>query len=175
MTDFDLRKATHAVMDETDLSSPDEVADKVMAMIPTGRVRAILRQLLRDWVRVEFGRRRMASPSPIRSASPSPAPSLNGRKPKQTANPSAKVRAIREAAPRWLRDRVFVGNHNYKLVQDCTLLDVQFLRAATKERIGREQSTERKWAWAEAEMVRHRVARLGDLPVTVLDGWRDAA
>lgn len=162
MTDFDLRATVRAVLDDTDLTSPDEVTDKVIGSIPAEAVEDVLWMLLRDWIHIEFSRLRRKAPEPIQS----------GR-----SNGSAKVRAIRDAAPGWLRDRVWIGDGAYALVSDCTYENLQFLRA------DREQSAARHLASADAfgrlaDLVKkHKVGRVGDLPKRVLAvfEWRAAA
>jgi hypothetical protein len=60
MTDFSLRALVRNVLDETDLTSPDEIAEKVAASIPKDQLRAVLAMTLRDFVRVEVTRVRSA-------------------------------------------------------------------------------------------------------------------
>lgn len=150
MSDFDLRKAIRTVLDETDLSSPEEVAQKVAESIPANRRLAVLAMALRDTVRIEMSR--------IRN---DPPPSLKG-------NASAKVRAIREAAPKWLRDRVYVGT-GWTLFGDCSYEEVLYLRTERLENAARSHAKGEHYGRVAAEMKRCRVTRVADLPRRVLD------
>lgn len=151
MTDFDIRKAVHAVMDETDLTSPEEIAAKVAESVPAKDLRRVLATVLRDYVRVEIGRERMTGP---------PAPN---------SNRSAKVTAIRDAAPRWLRERVFVGGSAWLLLADCSYENLKFLESERLENAARSAAAAERYGRLADLVKRHKVSRVADLPRRVLD------
>lgn len=154
---FDVRSAVRAVIRETDLTSPDEIAAKVAESVPAGELRAVLAIALRDLVRIEFGRSRMES-----GASPIHLPTPPAR--------SAKVRAIREAAPKWLRDRVCIGGSTHIMVRDCTYENLRYIEAQALIRVDRERATARRWGTLAELVQRHGVERVADLPAALIAG-----
>ena len=161
MSDFNLRGEVRAILDETDLATPEEITDKLIGAIPREAIPSVLHVLLRDWVHVELSRYRMKPPEPA-------APSAPGR--------SAKVRAIRDAAPGWLRDRVWIGGAAYALMGDCTYENLQFLQADREQSAARHLASADAFARLAGLVRKHKAARVGDLPKRVLDGfeWRAA-
>lgn len=169
MNDFDLRATVRAILDETDLTSPEEVTDKVIGTIPKEAVQSVLWMLLRDWVHVEFSRQRMKSvANNFNGTRPGPAPSSSG---------SAKVRAIRDAAPKWLRDRIWMGGVSYGLMADLTYDNLQFLQADREQSAARHLASADAFARLAVLVKKYKVARVGDLPLKVLAAfeWRAAA
>jgi len=153
MTDFDLRRSIRAIVEETDLASPEEITEKLAGQIPARDLRAVVTVLLRDYVRVELSRLRM------RTGSDSP---------DATTNRSAKVAAIRAAAPRWLRDRVFVGGSEWKLLGDCTADNLAYLQQERRDNAARSLAAAEFFASLEKLVRRHKVARVSDLPPRTL-------
>lgn len=157
MSDFDIRKAVRAVMDETDLTAPEEVAAKVVESIPANRLRSVLTVVLRDYVRMEFGRARMngAAPKPARSAN---------------------VQAIRDAAPGWLRDRVKIADE-WTMLGDCTYENLLYLVADRLQNAARSTAAAEKYQRLADLVAKHKVSRVSDLPRKVLsaDEWQAAA
>ncbi|HEY6110034.1 MAG TPA: hypothetical protein VIV56_14140 [Gemmatimonadales bacterium] len=155
MTDYDIRAAVRAVMDETDLTAPEEVAAKVAGDVPAKSLRPVLAFVLRDYVRIQFGVERMSNhlhPLPTRSA---------------------KVEAYREYAARWLRERVHVGNSEYKLLGDCTLDNVRYLEAERRENAARSLAVAERFAQLAEVMARHKARRVADLSPQVLSAFND--
>lgn len=163
MSDFDLRGTVRAILDETDLAAPEEIAEKVIGAIPKDAIPSVLRMLLREWVHVELSRARMKAPESTAPSSAKP-------------NRSAKVQAIRDAAPGWLRDRVWIGGGAYALVGDCTYENLQFLQADREQSAARHLASADAFARLAGLVRKHKVPRVGDLPKRVLDGfeWRAA-
>lgn len=158
MSDFDIRKAVRAVMDETDLTAPEEVAAKVVESIPANRLRSVLTFVLRDYVRLEFGRARM-----------------NGNAP-APASRSSKVTAIRDAAPVWLRERVSTAD-GWTMLGDCTYENLLYLVADRLQNAARSTAAAEKYQRLADLVAKHKVARVSDLPRKVLsaDEWQAAA
>jgi hypothetical protein len=154
MTDFDLRRSIRAIVEETDLASPEEITEKLAGQIPARDLRAVVTVLLRDYVRVELSRLRMGA--------------HGGDNPDATTNRSAKVAAIRAAAPRWLRDRVFVGGSEWKLLGDCTADNLSYLQQERRDNAARSLAAAEFFASLEKLVRRHKVARVSDLPPRAL-------
>jgi hypothetical protein len=152
MTDYDLRASIRVVMDETDLASPDEIATKVAAGIPRDQLRAVLVLTLKAFVHAEMTRIR---------------PRLRGAGLDSPAADSAKVRAIREAAPRWMRERVFVGT-DWRLLSDCTYENLLFLVQDRMTHAAQNQAAADRYQRIADAVKRHKVSRVADLPKTAL-------
>jgi hypothetical protein len=149
MTDFSLRALVRNVLDETDLTSPDEIAEKVAASIPKDQLRAVLAMTLRDFVRVEMTRVRSAGQNDDK-AQPRP------------ANRSAKVTAIRDAAPKWMRERVYVGT-TWKLLAECTYDNLMFLVADRSALAAQNSAAADRYQKIADAVKRARVACVADL------------
>jgi hypothetical protein len=149
MSAYDIRAAVRAVMDETDLTSPEEIAAKVAESVPAKSLRAVLATVLRDYVRIELGRDR----SPVLRPAPTG---------------SAKVRAYREYAQRWLRERVFVGDSGWKLLGDCTYENLRYLEQERLVNAERSRLAAARYATLAELVQRHSVARVADLPAALL-------
>lgn len=148
MTEFDIREAVRSVIDETDLTAPEDIAAKVAESVPARQLRPVLADVLRDYVRLELGRERRHNELP-----------LPGR--------SAKRAAIAEYGQRWLRDRVSVANE-WKMVGDCTQDDCLAVAAERRENARRNEAMAELWEARAALLKRHRVRRLADLPADAL-------
>lgn len=159
---FNLRAEVYAVMQETDLAAPDEIAAKVAESVSADHLRLALRQALVEYVRDQLAYFRAGASAP-KSYHPSP---------------SAKVKAIRDAAPGWLRDRVFVGPNGWRLIGDCSVDDLHYLVADRAARaIALRATADRYDALAEL-CIKHKAAKVADLPAKVLASFgtvQDAA
>lgn len=116
MTDFSLIDLIRRVIAETDLAMPEDIAAKVGEMVPPKQLRAALAEALPHIVRIELTRDR--GRGTVRRA----------------PNPSSKVAAIRQHLDAWrkrLRDRIAVGDGEWKMLADCTATD---LRTAASQR-----------------------------------------
>lgn len=160
MNDFDLNAAMQSLIDETDLTEPDDFVEPLLNLIPRQQRGAVLRLLLRDFARNRLTWARGHN-SPVTP----------------TAR-SAKVTAIRTIeAPRWLRDRVFVGE-GWLLVGDCSRANVTFLKEASFKLAARHYEIgEKRWASLESLMAQHGADRVKNLPAEVLASfdWSAAA
>jgi hypothetical protein len=151
MSDFSLIALIRKVIDETDLANPADIAAKVAEMVPPKSVREAFAQALPFVVQVEVSRYHSAPP-------------------RRSANPSSKVAALRDYADVWrvkLRERISVGNHDWKLLADCSATD--FRQAAEGRRVhaaGALANAARFDTYAAA-CEEHKVARFADLPEKV--------
>lgn len=171
MSDFDIRKAVHAVMAETDLTSPEEIAAKVAEDVPAKALRAVLARVLRTYVRIELGISRMPTMHVPDPANPVSSPNI--RTPGSAR--SAKVRAIREAAPGWLRDRVYIGNHIWKMIGDCTYENLRYLESERVDNAERSRAAAARYGRLADLVKKHKAARVADLPAHVLIAGEEAA
>lgn len=150
--DFDIRQAVRAVIDETDLASPDEIADKVVGNVPTSQLRRVVRVLLRDFVRIELHSGRQPAPPP-------------------PVGQSSKVTAIRDAAPRWaamLRQRVHVGNSEWKFLAECSYENLMFLATERRQNAARNLKAANGYEVLAKALTTHGVSRVEDLPTSVV-------
>lgn len=154
MSTFSLSAAVRAVIDETNIADPRELAAKVAEGVPSKHLRDALAEALATYVRVQFTRDREPVPVPV-------------------PNRSAKVAALQAHAERWRRvllDRVHVGNGCWSLLTDCSYDHLMFMVAERRANAAANLAAADRYA-ALADLVQHhRVARVGDLPDTVLRG-----
>lgn len=127
---FNLTELVRKVMDETDIADPGALAAKVAEQIPARQRVAALHQALPNFVRVTIGRSR--GPHAHTNNGHGPAGGPAGR---TQAARSAKVTAIRNAAPVWkraLRERIHVGNRRWAMVGKCSYEELMY--AVTERR-----------------------------------------
>lgn len=119
-----------------------------------------LPRLVRVYVSVSLARRRSRPVKPI----PAPDPGVVSGRPL-----SAKVQAIRHAAPQWLEEQVSVGRGNWKKVGDCTVADLTYM-AQKRLQLSNENRVKAQvyLAWSE-RMRAAQVAKLRDLPNSQLN------
>lgn len=160
MSHFNARDLVREVLRSSTRADPGDVAAEVYKRIPASHRGDALQQLLRLFVRQVISEERT-------SHAPSVVSAVSGR--------SAKVRSIRDAWQRRLKDRVHVGDAHWKFLRDCTYED---LLAAANER---RELADRNAAWARtysewaALMTDHNVQTFGQLPPTVLQDALGAA
>lgn len=152
MSDFVLRSLVTEILKASTITDPGLIADEVYKRIAARERPDALKQALRQFVRQVISEQRSAH------APGTPAPSSG----------SWKVREIRDGWQRRLRDRVHVGDAQWKFLGQCTADD---LRAAAAER---QQLADRNSAWARqyrawADLVDDSsAATFADLPAEVL-------
>lgn len=159
MTSYDIRAAIRTMIDETDLTAPEDIAARVVQEVPEDQLRAVLAMVLREYIRVELGRQRMA-PQP----GPTPAPTR-----------SAKVSAIRAAGPKWLRDRVFVGNSTWLMLGECGYEQLRYLESERRTNAARSVAAADRYARLAELVETYNVPRVADLPVEVLNNEGEEA
>lgn len=151
---FNIRHTVRDILDETDLTTPAEIAEKVAEMVPTNQLRTTLATALREYVRVELTHTRARAAQPTR-----------------TGGPSAKVTAIRDAAHQWLRQRVCAGD-TWKMLGDCTYEDLLRLEQDRREHAQRSAAAAERFAALAALVRKHKAGRVGDLPLRVIEAWQ---
>lgn len=197
MTDFNLRHLVRTVLAESTMSDPHSLAAEVSRRIDDGDLRTALKQCLANVVREEIRSARNGGlpvlPSPVRSDGPRltlhTQPQVMTEQPGGVPRPvvkatpvrrpgrSAKVAAIRESGPKWLRDRLNTGSdpREWKRVGDCTFSDLMFAVGQRREQAARTSAAAERLE-ALAELVRvHGVERVRDLPESVLASVGGAA
>lgn len=206
MSDFNLRRLVRDVLATSPLTDPHALADEVLSQIDEADLRPALGQVLASMVREEIRASRNGGLPPTfsRPSTTSPPPASGPRltlhtqrdvtqtlteqpggytvslpKPRQGARParSAKVAAIRAAAPKWLSERLNTGTEpgDYKRIGDCTFEDLMFAVEQRREQVVRTAAAA-DWYERLAELVRtHGVELVRDLPESVLAGAGGAA
>lgn len=166
MSAYDLRAAVKHVLATSSLTDPGEIADKVAESIPAKSLRAVVREMLRAYVRQINNEGRTYSPPNFQPSS-SGHPNRDTHTQSAAAGRSSKVRAIREGWQRQLTVRYHVGHGVHKMQVDMTYDDFMF---GANER---DSIAERNSAWARVLRARagllteHDVETFGDLPVEV--------
>lgn len=161
---YSLPGAVRAILTDTDLTDPGDVADQVAADIPDAELRFCLRLALRDYVRrvMSADRTHQASTTGNQAADDSQFSFVAGG-----GDPTRNVRAIREAWRTHLRTRYHIAGE-WKMLATLTADD---LNVAAQERAAAAAATQ---AWADrlidwADLVQeHDVNCFGDLPDVVL-------
>jgi len=152
VTDFHLPEYVREVIDGTDLASPAEIAEHIVNTLDPHQLRAALRQALPTYVRAVVAHER------TKTRLGGMLPPVTGSGPTGPPNTSAKVRAIRNAAPGWkqaLHDRIHVGGGNWKLLGDCTYDDLLF--AANERRAYAKRNSEAADRFDRLAALLHRV------------------
>ncbi|NUQ97871.1 MAG: hypothetical protein HOY79_15390 [Streptomyces sp.] len=189
MTDFSLRHLIREVLDSSTLSDPHAIAAEVARRIDDADLRTALEQCLADPVREEIRKNRNGGLPTLATALPSaPRLTLHTQPDVMTEQPggaprpvvkaapvrrparSAKVAAIRESGPKWLRDRLNTGAEprEWKRIGDCTFTDLMFAAAQRRDQAARTSAAAERLEQL-AELVRaHGVERVRDLPASVL-------
>lgn len=157
MSDFSLIALIRQVIDETDLASPTDLADKVAEMVPPRQVRAALAEALPHLVRIELGRQRSAPP---------------GDQPRRISNRSSKVVALRGYADAWrsrLRERLHVGQGRdaWKVLADCAASDFRFAADERRAFASGALSAASEYDSFAVALETHGVDRFADLPDAV--------
>ena len=160
MSAYDIRAAVRAVIDETDLTDPGDIADKVAEQIPAKALRVVVTALLRDYVRVTFH-----SYPPLRQAAVLPGTKAKGA----PAKVSAKVSAIRQAAPGWLLRRVYVGDSAYLMLAECGYDQLLYLATSRRAKAAQTAAAADWYERAADAVKRANVSTLGQLPTAALD------
>jgi hypothetical protein len=189
VTDFNLRHLIREVLDSSTLSDPHAIAAEVARRIDDADLRTALEQCLADPVREEIRRNRngglptLTPPPPssprltlhtqpaVMAEQPGGAPRpVIKTTPARPVGRSAKVAAIRESGPRWLRDRLNTGAEprEWKRIGDCTFTDLMFAAAQRRDQAARTSAAAERLERL-AELLRtHGVDRVRDLPASVL-------
>src|SRR5262249_54237544 len=126
------------------LISPEDIAARVAKAWPANRLRSAFAYILRDFVRIEMGR---------------------GRNHDSALRPtgSAKVRAIRAEAPKWLRDRVYVGT-GWTLLGQCGYEELLYLESERLDNAAKSNAAAKRYRRLADELKRHKVGKVADLP-----------
>lgn len=146
---YDLRADVKAILDETSLADPGEIADKVAESIPPRALRDALHVTLRSYVRQVISESRTNT-----------APSVVGR--------SAKVAAIRDGWQRRLHDRCHVGGSVWKLLGECDYADLYAMADEREHHAATNAAWARHYRSLAALLTEHDAAVVSDLPPEVL-------
>lgn len=151
MSDFSLRETIRAALNATDEADPGVIADSVLQSIPVEAYRDALSQSLRLFVRQVISETRTSNhPSNVT--------------PIRTFGRSSKVAAIREGWQRRLRDRVHVGNSEWKQLADCTYDDLLAVAGERQQLADRNSAWAREYRAMASAVLDANVETFGDLP-----------
>lgn len=174
-----LREQILAVLRETSITDPGEIASKISEQIPDDLLRDALAVTLRAYVREVIRSERGTAPEPPTEPAGGGqgtaethsrfASSGTNSAPSRPAARSWKGEAIRAWKQR-LNERYHVGRGEWKLLSDMSAVDL--LAAATErwDHADRERAVgDRLSRWADL-VQEHGVSAFGDLPEDVLEG-----
>jgi hypothetical protein len=174
MTGYDVQRVIREIIEDTDLTNPREIAAKVAENIPDEDLHDALGMVLPHYVRLVLGQHRasVAPPAPLLGPGAIAPPAPEGTAPPGPAGTSAKVRAIRDAAPQWLRERVHVGSSRWKLLGDCTCEDLMFLARERVDNAERLKNRAKTYLDLAHLMEQHNVGLVADLPAAAFQRLR---
>lgn len=156
---FDLTALVRKVMDETDLADPADIAAKVVQRVPAKDRLAALQQAMPTFVRVTVTRNR------------GPMAATSRRIGRKQAGRSAKVAAIRAAAPVWkraLRERLHVGRGQWLLLGECSYDHLMFAVAERREMALRNTASADRYEKVASALTEYGVETVQELPESVL-------
>lgn len=161
-SDFNLRATVCDVLAATDEADPGVIAGMVTAQIGQEQRDAALTQAMRLFVRQMISETRAANrPANVLPIS-------------RRTNRSAKVTAIRDGWQRRLRDRVHVGETEWKMLGDCTYADLVFVASERQKMADRNQARAREYRAMADAVADAGVETFRDLPaeqqMTILGG-----
>jgi hypothetical protein len=200
VTDFNLRHLVREVLNTSTLTDPHAIAEEVARRVDDGDLRTALGQCLSHLVREEIRSSRnggLPSVSSTFTTSAPPLPRQAGPRltlhtqPQQTVmtespgavprpvikvpparrpGRSAKVAAIRESGPKWLRDRLNTGAdpREWKRIGDCSFTDLMFAAAQRRDQAARTSAAAERLERLAELVQAHGVDRVRDLPESVL-------
>lgn len=154
MTVYDVREAIRAVVEDSDLTDPGDIAAKVVEQIPSRDLRPVLALVLREYVRTQlhsFERWRTR---------------LEGEE-SQRPNRSAKREAIRAWA-RVLRKPVAVEDNVWKQFGECTVEDLRFLAVDRRQNAAESIAAAERFEKYTAAVDECGVEVVADLPDDVI-------
>lgn len=157
MSDLDLAALVRAVINETDLTDPYDIGQKVAEQVPSKQLRPALAVAVSYMARTQFGRDRGRALAPVASA----------------ANPtrSAKVAAFRENAEAWrkaLHIRIHIGDGNRLLLADCSYDHLMFAAGERRQHAAQNIAAAEVYESLADQLRRLKVTRVADLPDAVL-------
>lgn len=135
-----------AILDETDLTTPEAVAAEAVRRTPDEHIREFYRQAVRGQARVQM------------HAIPSTPPAVTR---------SAKFAAIADMHSRQLKARVFVGDQ-WKMLGQCTYDDVLALADSRQQLAEENAAAAEKFRRVAKELQNAGAETVADLPADVL-------
>ena len=165
MSDFDLRALIREVADASAVADPGVLVAEVSARIGSRDRAAALDQCLRSVVIQTLSQMRMSSNSPGgHPARDTHATAAAG------GSPSSKVAGIREYWRGVLRERISVGDGEWKFLAECTETDLDFAAGLREDHAARTLAQAERLRRLGKLLVEHGADTVGDLPDDVLRG-----
>jgi len=165
VNDFDLRALIREVADASTVADPGVLVAEVSARIAPEDRGAALDQCLRSVVVVMLSQMRMFSHSPDGQRSDD----THGR-PAAGGSPSHKGARIREHWRKALRDRMPVGDGEWKFLAECTGVDLDYAAGLREDHAARTLAHAEQLRRLGKLLVEHDADTVGDLPDDVLRG-----
>ena len=164
-TVFSPARAAREILDTTDLTDLDDIAEKIYAATPPDEIPHAYRALLREVAREAIRLGRMREPeadaecpegTPLEDCLPAA---------RRFPQPSSRVRGIRAQHEAWLRQRVNVEN-GWKMLGDCTVREVLFIAAQRRDAATRNAAVAAEFEDLAERMRLAGVEYVRDLDVT---------
>lgn len=149
-TGFNPLTTARAVIEQTDLVDPDDIAAEVFRRTPKGDIDQLYRGLLRDVARSAIHKASMQVTAEHRD------------QPRRSPNRSSKVAAIRAAHYSYYDQRVYASGE-WKLLRNCTRDDVLDLAAQRQQAADQNAAKAEEFRALHAKMVTAGVTLAGEL------------
>lgn len=159
---FNLQALIRDLCNTSSIADPRELAKEVNQRIPAVDRDTALEQALPVVVQTVLGQMRMTTATHSTSLDTVPTP---------VSSPGSwKVRGIRETWQRMLQDRIYVGpdKGGWKLLRECTAVDLAFAAAVREEQARRNTASAARYRALSELLTAHGVSMVGELPETVL-------
>ncbi|WP_280465990.1 hypothetical protein [Nocardia brasiliensis] len=165
-----IRSLVIQVLEETGLSDPREIAEKVASMIPAEQQRRMLVDALVGQVRLEMGQQRNNALTNVftPAATPRPAPAIGGSI--QTApkyppvNRSAKVAGIRDWWADMLTSRIHVGDSRWMQLGQCGMRELEFAEHERRDQAAKEINRAKQFMRLRELLEKYDVKTVAELP-----------
>lgn len=165
---YSLNDAVKHVLDTSDATSPEDIAELVAADVPHREWREVLAQALGPYVRAAIAHRRQGNPIL--------AGAVHGGAGRTQSARSPKVTGIREEArQKALRDRLSVGDDRHKFLGDCTFEDLMFAAGERRTQARRNEAKAAQYEALALLLQERGVSTVAELPDSDLDEWETAA
>ena len=157
MTKFSVFDTIREVLDESDVADPKMLAKLVLAEIPKSQTMEALEQVLPTVLTQFASRGRLSPPRHAQDYADS------------SDGPSRRVASIREGWRNVLHARMAVGNGQYKLLRDCTAIDLETMAKVNDTHAEQNAAAARRKRRIATRMTELDVKVVGELPDNELE------
>lgn len=149
--EFHIRDLVRDVCTSSTIADPHSLAAEVLRRIGPKDARAALEQVLPTFVRVAISQHRGTTAA---ASGPDGPPSVR----------SWKVSGVRESWRRMLRDRISVGDTQWKFLGECTAEDLAYAEQVRRIHAAQNLAAAERFAGLRELLEQHGVATVADLP-----------